>query len=116
MAIKSWKFNFNVKALNPLKDRINKGKKKTLQFDMIIVHNQRSKKTKHFEKTQIKNLEDPHHTILQFFWQILTKSKLFLGGYLFTSEKQMSKCLSSTDHSGNKERNNGEKKNKGRES
>ena len=71
---------------------------------MIIVHNQRSKKTKHFEKTQIKNLEDPHHTILQFFWQILTKSKLFLGGYLFTSEKQMSKCLSSIDHSGNKER------------
>ena len=55
---------------------------------MITNHNQRSKKTKLFEKTKIKNLEDSHHTILQFFLtKILAKPKLFLGGYLFIGEK-----------------------------
>ena len=56
---------------------------------MITDHNQRSKKTKLFEKkTKIKNLEDSHYTILQFFLtKILVKPKLFLGGYLFIGEK-----------------------------
>ena len=68
MAIRTWKSNFNVKAPNPIKDRIKRGKK-ILQFDMITDQNQKSKKTKLFEKAQIKNLEGPYHTILHFFWQ-----------------------------------------------
>ena len=64
---KELKIQLQCQSSNPPKDRIKRGKK-TLQFGMITSnHNQTSKKTKLFEKTQIKNLEDPHYTILQIF-------------------------------------------------
>ena len=44
---------------------------------MITDQNQKSKKTKLFEKTQIKNLEDPYHTILHFFDKNLSETKTF---------------------------------------
>ena len=44
---------------------------------MITDHNQRSKKTKFFEKTQIKNSEDSHHTILQIFDKNRSETKTF---------------------------------------
>ena len=104
MAIRSWKSNFNVKAPDLLKDRIKRGKKNT-----SILYDCRSqpkiKKNQAFWKNPNQEYrKSTSHNSINFLTKILAKPKLFLGGYLFIGENQMSKCLSSVDHNGNKKK------------
>ena len=101
MAIRSWKSNFNVKAQTLQKIELKEGKKHFNLVWLPPITTKHPKKPSFLKKPKSRIWKTHITQFCKFFDKNFNKTKTFPWWYLFIGKKQMSKCLSRIDHSGN---------------